>query len=60
MTVLVSHSVDAESVENETPIFVPETGTFHFNDGKVALCITWDKEIIFKSIIKNQEDDYDI
>lgn len=60
MTVFIPHSVDAENLENETPIFDRKTGKFQFNDGKVALCITWDKEIIFKSIIKNQEDDYDI
>jgi hypothetical protein len=56
----ISHPVDAETVEDQTPAYVRELGTYMFSDGKLSTCLAWDKDSIFKSIIQIQEDDYDI
>jgi len=61
MSTVSPHVVDVESFEDEAPIYIPQIGTYQFTDGKSVFCeVLWGKSLLEKSIIKNQEDDYDI
>jgi hypothetical protein len=61
MTTPVSHIMGLDTFQDESPIYIPQEGTFQLGDGTVVFCeALWGDDLFKKSIIKNEEDDYDI